>query len=119
MVGEMSSLLRELEQVQDRLTSSTNDTQAEKLDLLKRQEELRTRAAQLAVAVDSQGSTQSLLVQLADLRRQLSALQRQRRSASPTAGAERQSSPNPSFSRIETRIARIERILMERGIRLR
>lgn len=74
MVGGMSSILRELEQVQDQLGSLTKDAQAEKTALLGRQEELRTRAARLADQIDIDCSTQDLLAQLASLRRQRDAL---------------------------------------------
>lgn len=119
MVGEMGSILRELEQVQDRLTSLTQDAQAEKLNLLNRQDLLRTRAARLAVAVDAHCSTQNLLTQLAGLRRHLVAFERQRRGAPIRSDTHGQSSPTPSMSRIEQRISRIERILADRGIDLR
>ncbi len=119
MVAEMGSLLRELEKVQDRLTSLTQDAQSEKVALLKRQDELRTRAARLAVAVDSHCSTQNLLTQLAALRRQLAAFETQHGTGPSRAGVHLQSSPTSSTSRIEQRIGRIERILGERGINLR
>jgi hypothetical protein len=118
MVGEMSSILRELEKMQDQLTSLGNETRAEKQTLLSRQDELRTRAARLAVAVDSKCSTQNLLTQLGGLRRQLSAFDRQRSGHAPT-GNSGQTSPTSSAARIEQKISRIERILADRGIQLR
>lgn len=119
MVVQLGSILRELEQVQDRLTSLAHDDQSEKLTLLSRQEELRTRAAQLAVAVDSRCSTQTLLTQLAGLRRQLGAFERQHGGGPSRGGAHRQSSPMSNMSRVEQRISRIEGILADRGIGLR
>ena len=119
MATDMSSILRELERVQDRLTSLPQDTETEKLMLLNRQEELRTRAARLAVEVDSQCSTQDLLGQLAALRRQLAAFDRQRSGGSSRPGAYRPNSPGRSTSRIEQKIMRIEGILADRGIGLR
>ncbi|MCP4307023.1 MAG: hypothetical protein GY926_09090 [bacterium] len=114
----MSSILRELEQVQDQLSSMCNETRDEKQTLLSRQDELRTRAARLAVAVDSKCSTQNLLAQLGGLRRQLSAFDRQRGSHTPS-GKTGQTSPTSSGVRIEQKISRIEGILAERGISLR
>lgn len=118
MVGEMSSIVRELEKVQDRLTSLAQGEQAQKLVLLDRQEELRTQAARLAVSVDSECATQDLLVKLAYLRRQLMAFERQH-AAGPSRAAYRTSPMSSSGSRVEQRISRIERILADRGIRIR
>ena len=118
MVGEMISIVRELEQVQDRLTSLAQGEQAQKSVLLDRQEELRTQAARLAVSVDSRSATQDLLVKLAYLRRQLVALDRQH-TAGPSRVAYRTSPMTGSGSRVEQRINRIERILADRGIRIR
>lgn len=128
MVGEMSSILRELEQVQDRLGSLTKDAQAEKTALLGRQEELRTRAARLADQIDDNCSTQDLLAQLAGLRRQREALARQRTNAPGRSGAARPNgvaghSRNPQsetgLPRIDERIHRIQSMLSDRGINLR
>ena len=69
MVGEMSSILRDLEVVQDRLSSLARNADDEKLALLARREELTNQAARLADDVKSNGSTQELLTQLATLRR--------------------------------------------------
>ncbi len=115
MVGEMSSVLRELEQVQDRLSSLTKDAEAEKYALMTRQEELRTRAARLADDVDAQCSTQQLLTQLASLRRRRDVLNRQRHATGP-------SSYGPGhlggLSQVDERIERIRSLLADRGIRV-
>ena len=133
MVGEISSILRELELVQDQLGSLTKDSTAEKTVLLGRQEELRTRAARLADQVDVGCSTPELLAQLAGLRRQRDALARQRTSA-PGQGGTRRTAGSPRNSvaghsrspqgdaglpRIDQRIYRIEQMLSDRGINLR
>ena len=95
MVGDMSSVFRELEQLQDRLSSLTRDAYEEKYALLTRQEELRTRAAQLADEVTAECSTQELLIRLASLRRRRDLLERQHGSATrglhrpPHGGAHR------------------------------
>lgn len=109
MVGEMSSILRELEIVQDRLSSLAEDRQDEVHALMARREELRTRAARLAEYVDSECSTKDLLVQLAKLRRRHDVLTRQRRLHGPGGTAPRQ---------VDERIERIRRILQDRGIRV-
>ena len=134
MVGEMSSILRELEGVQDQLGSLTKDARAEKIALMGRQEELRTRAARLADQIDVNCSTQALLAQLAGLRRQRDALARQR-AATPTqprgdrrypggppngvADHSRNPQTKTRFPRIDERIRRIEQMLSDRGINLR
>ena len=116
MVGEMSSVLRELEKVQDRLSSLTQDAQSERYVLMTRQEELRTKAARLADDVDAQCSTQQLLSQLARLRRRHEVLNRQRQSVGPggygpgSAGGQ---------SQVEDRMQRIRSLLADRGIRVR
>lgn len=116
MVGEISSVLRELEKVQDRLSSLTQDAQSERHALMTKQEELRTKAARLADDVDSECSTHQLLSQLARLRRRREVLNRQRRSVGPggygpgSAGG---------LSQVEDRIQRIRSLLADRGIRVR
>ena len=112
MAGEMGSILRELEQVQDRLGSLAKDARDEKTALQSRQEELRTRAARLAEAIDTDCSTQDLLAQLAGLRRQRDAIARQR-----THPGSHSRGPS-SASRIDSRIHRIRQVLSDRGIQL-
>jgi hypothetical protein len=134
MVGEMSSILRELEQVQDQLGSLTKDAQAEKTALMGRQEELRTRAARLADQIDVDCSTQDLLAQLAGLHRQRDALARQRAGAPSRQGSSRRYPASPpngvtghsrnpqnesGLPRIDERIHRIEQMLSGRGINLK
>ena len=115
MVGEMSSILRELETVQDRLSSLASDAGDEKIALLARREELRTRAARLADDVDTSGSTQELLTQLASLRRRRDVLNRQIRSSGPGKTAPSQ---GRGLSQVEDRISRIRAVLADRGIRV-
>ena len=118
----MSSILRELNEVQDQLGSLPRDARADKLALLSRQEELQTRAAQLADRVDEGWSTQELLSQLASLRWQRDAVARQR-GAAPLVRTD-PSGPyrtmrRDGLPRIEARIGHIKAILAERGIDLR
>lgn len=113
MVGEMSSILRELEIVQDRLSELTAADQTERSTLMSRQEELRTRAARLAEDVDSQCSTKELLIHLASLRRRRDVLNRQRHARGPGAAA-----PGATNTQVDERIARIRRLLEDRGIRV-
>jgi len=136
MVGDISPILRELVGVQDQLTSLDKDALTEKQELLAKQDELRTRAAQLAEQVDQDCSTQDLLTRLASLRRQHSAIERQRVNARGQSrphlyngfnAARRVTAPGTNHaatgiqgvSRIDVRIRRITRILSERGIDLR
>lgn len=116
MVGEMSSVLRELEKVQDRLSSLTKDAQSERYALMTRQEELRTKAARLAEDVDAECSTQQLLSQLSRLRRRREVLNRQRRAVGP--GGYRPGS-GVGLNQVDDRIQRIRSLLAARGIRVR
>ncbi|MDJ0498098.1 MAG: hypothetical protein QNJ77_09350 [Acidimicrobiia bacterium] len=120
----MSSILRELAEVQHQLVSLSKDAEAQKYALLARQEELHTRAARLAEQIDEECSTQDLLARLAELRWQLRALNRQRvdtggRPMVRTQGASRPTVGQASSSRIEARIQRILALLAKRGIDVR
>lgn len=136
MVGGISPILRELVGVQDQLTSLGKDAVSEKQELLAKQEELRTRAAQLAEQVAQDCSTQDLLTRLASLRRQRDAIERQRANAGARSRPHsyggfgtphRASAPatnhtttgSQGLSRIDVHIRRVMRILSERGIDLR
>lgn len=124
MVGGMSSILRELAEVQHQLTSLPKDAEAQKHGLLARQDDLQTRAARLADQIDEGRSTQDLLARLAELRWQLSALERQRATTPgrPAVRGQAGSRPAPgqqSGSRIEARIGRIQSLLRKRGIDIR
>ena len=118
MVGQMSSILRELEQVQDRLSTLCNDSGAEKLGLMTRQEELRTQAARRADDVDSGCSTQDLLTQLAQLRRRRDVLSRQQCRGGSGPGMARSDVAPSGASQVEHRIKRIRSLLADRGIRV-
>ena len=134
MVGELSSIMRELAELQDRITALPVDAKDDKLTLLTKQDELRTQAARLADRIDDSCSTQELLRQLAGLRRQRAALDRQRvdspstprsfRPGSYGTGTSSATTPNgrpaddPGL-RIEERIRRVRSLLEERGIELR
>jgi hypothetical protein len=120
----MSSILRELAEVQHQLVSLSKDAEAQKYVLLARQEELHTRAARLADEVDEASSTQDLLARLANLRWQLRALNRQRaesvgRPRTHNHGGSRPAAGQSSSSRIEARIQRIQALLAQRGIDVR
>jgi hypothetical protein len=118
----MSSILRELNDVQDQLGSLATEARADKLALLSRREELQTQAARLADQVDRDWSTQELLAHLASLRWQRDAIGRQRGAApllrNGPSGTYR-TMHREGLPRIEARIARIKVILAERGIDLR
>lgn len=114
MVGDVGSILRELEQVQDRLSALTTDAYEEKLALLTLQEELRTRAARMADDVDADCSTQDLLTRLASLRRRRDLLDRQHGSAS--RGLHRPPHGPRGPSQVDQRIERICALLADRGI---
>lgn len=134
MVGDISTIMRELAELQDRITALPIDAHDDKLMLMARQDDLRTRAARLADSVDDGCSTQDLLAQLAGLRRQRAAMERQRadhlgtprsfRPGSFNSGTQSATTPrgragNGSALRIEERIRRVRSLLEERGIELR
>ena len=111
MIGEVSSIIRELEQVQDQLSTLSDGAYDEKYALMIRKEELTTRAARLAEAIDTDCSTQELLIQLASLRRRRALLDRQHGAAQ--RGLHR--SPH-GRSQVDYRIERICSLLADRGI---
>ena len=123
MVGGMSSILRELAEVQHQLVSLSKDAEQQKYALLARQEELHTRAARLADQIDDECSTQDLLARLADLRWQLRAFNRQRAESAgrpmSNHGGSRPTATQSSSSRIEARVERILALLAQRGIDVR
>ena len=116
MVGDMGSILRELEHVQDRLSSLTTDTYEEMYRLLIRQDELRTQAARLADDIDATCSTQELLIRLASLRRRRDLLDRQHGTA--TRGLHRPAHGPRHSSQVDQRIERVCVLLADRGIRV-
>lgn len=111
MVGEITSILRELEQLQDRISALGSGASVEKHALLARQEALRTQAARLAEDVDAGCSTKDLLIQLASLRRRRDVLRRQRHGPAGTG-------PGHMSSQVDQRIERIKSLLESRGIRV-
>jgi hypothetical protein len=115
MAEEIATVMRELGEVQDRLAALGKGPRGDRLSLLMREEELRTRAARLADEIDARDSTQALLVHLAELRRKEAALDRQHRS-SPT-GPHRSTPTTAPL--IEKRIRRVEELLAKRGVILR
>lgn len=136
MTGDISLILGELVSVQDQLMALPNNSDDEKLELLTRQDALRTRAARLADECDEHCSTEDLLAHLAALRRQHHAFERQRVSAAGrsrpyrsadygapgsgvTMGPNGKSRDLQALPRIEARIRRISLILGDRGINLR
>lgn len=116
MVADVGSILRELEQVQDRLSALDTDEYEEKYALLTLQEELRTRAARMADDVDDECSTQELLTRLARLQRRRDLLDRQHSSAS--RGLHRPPHGPRGPSQVDQRIDRIRALLADRGIRV-
>lgn len=116
MVGEMNSILRELEQVHDRLCALTSGDDAESYMLMTRLEELRTRAARLAENVDEGCSSQELLIRLASLQRRRALLDRQHGSA--RRGLHRPPHGSRSASQVDAHIDEICSLLADRGIRV-
>lgn len=89
-------LVRELVAVQDQLIALPDDEFGERFELLRRQDELRFRAAQHAEGADQERPTEDLLAELVGLR---------------VARADGETSP-----RRTGRIARIEDVLTGRGV---
>jgi hypothetical protein len=76
-VTDVDSLIRELGAVQDRLIALPDDAFAERFELLKRQDELRHRAAAHTAGVDNERPTEDLLAELASLRQRRNELESQ------------------------------------------
>ena len=77
-MSDISSLTKELADVDEQLRALPDDAFADKYELLKRQDELRERAAQFAVDADKERSTEALLSELSGLRSQLAQLDGQK-----------------------------------------
>ena len=77
-MSDISSLTKELADVDEQLRALPDDAFADKYALLKRQDELRERAAQFAVDADKERSTEALLSELSGLRSQLAQLDGQK-----------------------------------------
>ena len=77
-MGDIAALIRELADVDEQLRSLPDDAFAEKHELLRRQYELRERAAEFAVDRDKARSTPELLSELSGLRSQLAQIEGQR-----------------------------------------
>jgi hypothetical protein len=107
----MSSILRELERLQDRISLLGADDSVEKHALLARQDALRTRAARLAEDVDAACSTKDLLIHLASLRHRRDVLRRQRHGPGSPG-------PGQTSSQVDERIERIKSLLGARGIQV-
>jgi len=77
-MSDISSVTKELADVDEQLRVLPDDAFADKFELLKKQDVLRERAAQFAVDADKERSTEVLLSELSGLRSQLTQLERQR-----------------------------------------
>jgi len=77
-MADASKIVRELADMDDQLRALSDDAFAEKYELLKKQDELRERAAQFAVDADKERSTEVLLSELSGLRSQLAQLDGQK-----------------------------------------
>jgi len=77
-MSDISSLTQELADVDEQLRALPDDAFADKYELLKKQDELRERAAQFAVDADKERSTEALLSELSGLRSQLAQLDGQK-----------------------------------------
>lgn len=114
MGGEMTAVMRELGEVQDRIAALAHGSVADRRPLLLREQQLQNKVARLADTIDSGCDTQGLLVHLAELRRKKAALERQHDDVRWIRPEDA-----PSMMWIERRIARAVKILHERGIEVR
>ena len=71
-------MTKDLADVEEQLRALPDDAFADKYELLKKQDELRERAAQFAVDADKERSTDVLLSELSGLRSQLAQLDGQK-----------------------------------------
>jgi hypothetical protein len=104
-MASVASLVQELSEIQDRLVALPDDAFAERSELIRRRDELRSEAEAHAAGADPARPTEDLLAELAALRR--------RRSDLSTAGS---GAVSDEAIRLESRIARIEVILESRHV---
>ncbi|MCP4307022.1 MAG: hypothetical protein GY926_09085 [bacterium] len=67
-MSTVETLVRQLADVQDQLVALPNDAFEQRFELVQRQEELRSQAAEHAEGADRERTTEDLLAELANLR---------------------------------------------------
>jgi len=129
-MADASKIVRELADMDDQLRALSDDAFAEKYELLKKQDELRERAAQFAVDADKERSTEVLLSELSGLRSQLAQLDGQKIDLVTQAGfattsnmgnlggvsLNAQMTEATGAGRIQVRIGVVKGVLTDRGV---
>jgi hypothetical protein len=129
---DVSEIARDLADVDDKLRALADDAFAEKYELLKKQDELRERAAQFAVDADKERSSDELLSELSGLRSQLQQIEGQKIDLVTQAGGGATGASNmgnlggvslnaqmteaSGAGHIQARIGVIKGVLTDRGI---
>jgi hypothetical protein len=131
-MADVADITKQLADVDERLRALPDDAFAEKYELLKKQDELRERAAQFAVGADKERSTEGLLSELSGLRSQLRQIEGQTIDLVTQAGGGAPGTGNmgnlggvslnarikaaSGAGRIQGRIGVIKGVLAERGV---
>ena len=133
-MGDVSNLVKELSEIDDRIRSLPHDAFAEKYELAKEQDRLRERAARSAVDLDKARTAAELLSELSGLRSQLSQIKDQKIDLVTQAGGGAPGMSNmgnlggvslnaqmmeaSGAGRIQSRIGLIKGVLTDRGIEI-
>lgn len=132
-MADVDELIRELGEVQDRLIALPDDAFAERFELLRRQDELRERAAAHTAGVDNERPTEDLLAELAALRKRRDSLESQHINVmlqasnvdaagfsghADAAQMNRRMDDAQGMAQIVSRIGRLKGVLADRGIEI-
>jgi beta-glucosidase-like glycosyl hydrolase len=128
-MAEIDDLVKRLSAVQERLLALPDGAFAERYQLQREQDELRTIASEFAIDLDADRADDDLVKELRALRVQFAAGHKQRIDLVGQAGSDQQSalggvSLNAAISEaqgtnaLEARIARIRGILKDRGVEI-
>jgi hypothetical protein len=104
-MSAVETLVRQLAGIRDQLIALPDDAFAERFELVRRQDELRSQAAEYAEGADRERLTEDLLAELASLRMHADA-----------GATNRTMDDARSTTRIEARIGRIKGVLIGRGV---
>jgi hypothetical protein len=131
-MDQVTELIRELAEVNEKIWALPDDAFAEKYELLNRRDTLREQAARFAVDADKERSTAELLSELSGLRSQLGEIERQRIDLVTQAGGGAPGASNMTnlggvslnaqmmeasgVGRIQSRIGVIKGVLADRGV---
>ena len=131
-MDQVTELIRELAEVNEKIWALPDDAFAEKYELLNRRDTLREQAATFAVDADKERSTAELLSELSGLRSQLGQIEGQKIDLVTQAGGGATGASNMTnlggvslnaqmmeaseAGRIQSRIGVIKGVLTDRGV---